>query len=706
MSEKAMWQGDAPAASATSSAGTAIPVRVTADSFRLLTEKLKLGKQTAAQPVPAIDVVHVPPIPTQPILTQPPVTLPPFTLSPEAPVQKHNPVQVQTEPVIFSDSDRWLELPDEIVVEVRRDNFEIDPDLAVLEVPKPSEERIKSVLVQHSLHHDEELVPASELTPILPPPLPPKPIDKSAQQKFQPEHRRQLSTAELELEMVMRAVSSTPTLDERAAYLEEAAMLHSLELQPDSAVQPVEDLEALAMEHMRNADLQVERQAAPQSLVFDLELAEAEPRQVEASETAQDSSPVPETPDVLKQTFALPTLAEQSVASLDFPLVQAPVAEAQVEIPVTPSTEKSERVIERATKPVRAASTETAPIPAANMSDTAVSDLARSLLDMMASSSSTGLPQERALAADTLLRIMERLPMRTLVHLSERLSMMDNPPHLIAGKILQDPRIEVSGPFLENAMHIADQDLDDVISSGNTEKLRLLARRRKLSRAVTDRLIKSGIVSVLLTLVRNAHAEISHEGFNALTDLASHEADLLAPLATRADLPPPQAFEIFWHAPAQLRRYILSRFLTDSETLTKILKITLATQGEDAANEKFPEFQAVEDGFSVLLAGDSDAAAEKLAELLQLHATTIQRILADSSGEPLIALLKSAGVPRAKLGELLVSLQRHDNGFIDRNREIEELQNVFDTLSYNKARILLTYWDWHSLGLGPYAPLN
>ncbi|MFO1034254.1 MAG: hypothetical protein U1E15_09345 [Hyphomicrobiales bacterium] len=45
--------------------------------------------------------------------------------------------------------------------------------------------------------------------------------------------------------------------------------------------------------------------------------------------------------------------------------------------------------------------------------------------------------------------------------------------------------------------------------------------------------------AVLLTLVRNAHAEISHEGFIALTALGAEMPDLMAPLSTRADLAGP-----------------------------------------------------------------------------------------------------------------------------------------------------------------------
>jgi hypothetical protein len=54
----------------------------------------------------------------------------------------------------------------------------------------------------------------------------------------------------------------------------------------------------------------------------------------------------------------------------------------------------------------------------------------------------------------------------------------------------------------------------------------------------------------------------------------------------------------------------------------------------------------------------------------------------------------------------MVKLGSGENAIIRPGRVIEELQNVFDSLSFNKARILLTYWDWYVRKSGPYAPRN
>ncbi len=328
-------------------------------------------------------------------------------------------------------------------------------------------------------------------------------------------------------------------------------------------------------------------------------------------------------------------------------------------------------------------------------------ELARSLIDMMSGSGAGGgQPHERTLAADTLLRMLPRLPVNLRVVLSQRLAMMESPPPFLVSRLLVDSDIAVSGPLLEDCMQIADENLFPVIAQGRPDQLRLVARRRRLSRAVTEALVKAADSSVLLTLVRNAAAEIPQEGFVELAQAASENAELLPPLCIRQDLPIHIAFELFWAAPVQLRRYLLTRFLTDSETLTRILRITM--QGEEGSTAAVA-VEEVGAALELALEGKSSEAAQKIASAVGVAPATILRVFADSQGEALMALLKVAGVSRSDLSASMSRLCDGAHSLIDPMRVPEELQAVFDQLSFTKARILLTYWDWAVTKSGPYA---
>lgn len=408
-------------------------------------------------------------------------------------------------------------------------------------------------------------------------------------------------------------------------------------------------------------------------------------------EIALPAAPVPELlPPIAETTDAFQASSEPFLESQITSLRKSRLAKPKVAAPPPlPTVEEQPRP--RIETPVAAQTPE---------QEAESAELARSLLDMMAQGSAAGQPQERALAADTLLRMLPRLPLKSRVMLASRLCMMEQPHHLLVAKLITDPDISVSGPLLEECAQLSDEDLLRVLAEQDSNKRRMMARRRKISRPVTTALIETNDPSVLLTIARNAGAEITADGFSMMERAAADRHELLAPLCIRADLPVHFAFSLFWLAPPELRRYLLTRFLTDSETLSKILKIARGTQGDDGSTKPQNDPQLVKLALAKAASGDISAAAEPLAEMSSLAPETVTRILEDRRGEPLMALLKTLSFPRSQVQEQVEVLK---GAVIEPTRATEELQSLFDSLSFNKARILLTYWDWSCLGTGPYA---
>ena len=310
---------------------------------------------------------------------------------------------------------------------------------------------------------------------------------------------------------------------------------------------------------------------------------------------------------------------------------------------------------------------------------------AHALLDIMAIPTSGSLPQERALANDTLLRLIPRMPVKSLRHLAERVCLMEVPSQMLVRRLINDQRIEVSGPLLENAMTVDDSDLIAVCNSGNPAKLKLMARRRLISPALSEALIQSNHVETLLNLVRNPGASFSIEAMWRLTRFAAAHPVLQAPLVTRQDTPSPIAFQLFWRLPSELRRYVLSRFLTDSETISRILVMNAENEGTE---RKYADL-------SLLSKLETAPLAEQgaiYAELAHVSKEAGVRVAEDQGGEALTVALKAAGLTRAQFA-----------GVVDKRHDAEALKAIFDTLSFNKARVLLTYWDWAARRTGPYA---
>jgi Uncharacterised protein conserved in bacteria (DUF2336) len=479
---------------------------------------------------------------------------------------------------------------------------------------------------------------------------------------------------------------------------------------------------------------------APVEEVIEADIVAAEPVQVE--DLVLSAEPVPEAVDIkedfepqeivvetdpvaeievqgigeiAKAIYMTPTPTDRAEFLAECAAMAAAEAEAEQargETPTYseqfPSLKHRARRVEPADDPfAKVSQSGESPTENAIATDEDSGELARSLLDMMLSSPNSGLPQERALASDALLKLVPRIPLRALVSIVERVSIMETPPHLLVSKLINDPRIEVAGPLLEHCNHISDQVLSKVVATGQVSLQRLIARRRHISAALADQLIQFDDPSVVLTLVRNGGVTLSHNAFTLLADHVVRHHAALAPFATRSDLPAPIAFELYWFVPAELRRYLLSRFLTDSETLTKILKITQTMQVADGTGEtKFPEHEQIEEVVALLADGKLPEASEKLAEIAGIQIETATRIANDREGEPMAIVFKAMGTNRARFGEIVELFKNSDFGIISGEREVEELQNVFDAMSFNKARILLTYWDWSTLKSGPYAPAN
>lgn len=304
-------------------------------------------------------------------------------------------------------------------------------------------------------------------------------------------------------------------------------------------------------------------------------------------------------------------------------------------------------------------------------------------------------PQERSMAGDVVLMLLPRLSRRELAVLAERVAALDQPPPLLVSRLANDPRPEIGGVLLERIGHMDTADLL-AACEGDAEKLRLVARRRHVPPAVSERLVEAGDLLSLLALLRNPGAEIPFNAYLRLSQMAAEHPGLQAPLALRTDLPLAVALDLLWRLPPELRRIILARFLTDSVTLGRILSLAQSSAGAQASPAQ------VEAALAPLLAGATAEAARQLAEVAGVDPLTVERIFSDAQGEALVVLLKALGIGRSRFDTLLDRL-RATTALLREDRPPEELKAVFDGLSFTKARVLLTYWDWFTRRAGPYA---
>ncbi len=326
--------------------------------------------------------------------------------------------------------------------------------------------------------------------------------------------------------------------------------------------------------------------------------------------------------------------------------------------------------------------------------------VAASLLEILAQPDSAINPHVRSMAMDTLQALLPEIGTPGFLRmLAGRLCLMERPPASLLRTLLAGNDREIVHTLLLDA-RMPESLLVEIAERSDPEVLLVLARRRRLSTAVCNALLKCDDPGIMLELLRNRNAVIEEHGYWAVVRRAREEHGLHAPLVTREDLPAAVAFDLFWHLPPMQRRFVISRFVSDSDMLERILKIVRPVAAElDAADRAMH----IETMIAMICDGDTDAAARRLSRLTGLHADACGRIVSDASGEALTITFKALGLQRRVFTDVIERIRTSPASPLDGRREIEELRILFDTLSTNKSWVMLTYWDWSARGIGPYS---
>src|SRR5690606_36227470 len=101
--------------------------------------------------------------------------------------------------------------------------------------------------------------------------------------------------------------------------------------------------------------------------------------------------------------------------------------------------------------------------------------------------------------------------------------------------------------------------------------------------------------------------------------------------------------------------------------------------------------------------GETAEAVRLMASLADICEACAERVISDPAGEPLTVVLKALGLSRKRFAETVEEWRSSPAVALDPARDTDDLRILFDTLSFNKARVLLTYWDWSARRSGPYA---
>ncbi|MDX5366745.1 MAG: DUF2336 domain-containing protein, partial [Alphaproteobacteria bacterium] len=133
----------------------------------------------------------------------------------------------------------------------------------------------------------------------------------------------------------------------------------------------------------------------------------------------------------------------------------------------------------------------------------------RRLTDVALLPASLTSPQERSILDSVLAYAATRLDDTARQRLAERLAPQVEGPRELALALALDSK-EIARPILTEGLLLKDGDLVHIAREGRDEHRALLAARRDLPSAVADVLIELGDTALIVTLLENRTAQLSH----------------------------------------------------------------------------------------------------------------------------------------------------------------------------------------------------
>ncbi|MDP2295310.1 MAG: DUF2336 domain-containing protein [Pseudolabrys sp.] len=145
--------------------------------------------------------------------------------------------------------------------------------------------------------------------------------------------------------------------------------------------------------------------------------------------------------------------------------------------------------------------------------------------------------EQIAIFDDVICRLIDNIGHTALIELSDRLSSASKGPANTLNRLSSSDDIAVSGPTLERAPGLTEQDLVMIAGKKGQKQLAAIAGRPQISEKVTNVLVDRGDATVSRKVSANMGARISETGFVKLINKAKKDPELANVIATRKDLP-------------------------------------------------------------------------------------------------------------------------------------------------------------------------
>jgi uncharacterized protein (DUF2336 family) len=294
---------------------------------------------------------------------------------------------------------------------------------------------------------------------------------------------------------------------------------------------------------------------------------------------------------------------------------------------------------------------------------------------------------------DVLMRLMERVDTRALIHLSTILSEIELAPRETVRQLAFHEDAAIASPILAKSNRLSEKHLIEIALSRGQQHLLAISARKSLNETLTEMLIKRGDADVFNALAQNAGARFSESGYAALIGNAERDESLIERLGLRLDIPAKllrkvlaMATDAVWlrlsratrpvanekpHLPAAATSLAPSSPIDYAEVMNEVVALNRAGKLKDPTVNRFA------------VRGEHDKVVASLAFMTEVRAEEIEPLMKSDRLYGLIVACKAARLDWSTATQIIRS--RPGCPPVTQ-RELEQGREVFDALLLSVAQ--------------------
>ncbi len=338
--------------------------------------------------------------------------------------------------------------------------------------------------------------------------------------------------------------------------------------------------------------------------------------------------------------------------------------------------------------------------------------MVRKLTDIVVLPSGKVSSNERALVADILLHVLDKIEKPIRMEVAQRIARVAECPPALVRMLLMDDA-SVAEKVASTAESLPEALLIEAARDGTMAHRMMIARRLDLTSAIADACLAYDEIDVIKLILKREECTLSPNAVNKVVALSSTNKDVQSLLLRRRELEPAHGFMMFWWVDAERRRRILTRFALDrsvvqdaladlyprvfrggdNDTVVKdILVLSERRHRPRGVNGEPVSMDVVGRTLAAACKYPAQEIIDAVAMIGGVSRDLSSRILRDPGGEPFAVLCKSLGVARGDFYDFLIAASESDEGVA----RADHLLGIFDSMARDFSRAVLRYWDWDS----------